>query len=279
VTMTYDPKAVERRYDLAGMAEYDRHDRSPEMRMKLELHMLCLRSFVQPGSRVLEIGPGPGRFTEVLAGMGCSVVAVDISSEQLRLNRERAEGNGYADSVEAWVKADMCDLSALKTESFDSIVAFGGPFSYVFEWRDRAMRECLSVLKPRGLLLLSVMSRWGSLHAFLEYVPPLPREEVDAVVRTGDIAPDTTPQAAADGHHHHWFTADELRDFLESHDLTIEFMSASNALSTRWNELLEDGGAFARVLELERQATQAAGALDMGTHIIAVVRRSAGADA
>jgi SAM-dependent methyltransferase len=277
--MAYDPKALERHYDLAGMAEYDRHDRSPEMRMKLELHMTCLRSFVQPGSRVLEIGPGPGRFTEVLTRMGCRVLVVDISSEQLRLNRERAEGQGYAESIEAWLKTDMCDLSALRGELFDSVVAFGGPFSYVFEWRDRAMQECLGVLEPQGLLLLSVMSRWGSLHAFLQYVPPLPREEVDTIIRTGDIAPDTTPRAAADGHHHHWFTADELRCFLEAHSLSVEFMSASNALSTKWAELLEDETTFARVLELERQATQSSGALDMGTHILAVAKRCVRADA
>jgi ubiquinone/menaquinone biosynthesis C-methylase UbiE len=279
MTMTYDPEAVERRYDLAGMAEYERHDRSPEMRMKLELHLTCLRSFVHSGSRVLEIGPGPGRFTEVLAAMGCRVLVVDISSEQLRLNRERAEEQGYAGCIEEWLKADICDLSALRGQRFDSIVAFGGPFSYVFEWRDRAMEECLSVLKPRGRLLLSVMSRWGSLHAFLQHVPPLPRDEIDTIIRTGDIAPSTTPQAAADGHHHHWFTADELRGFLEAHTLSVEFMAASNALSTRWGELLEDEAAFAVVLELERQATQSPGALDMGTHILAVAARSGRADA
>jgi SAM-dependent methyltransferase len=276
--MAYDPKALERYYDLAGMSEYERHDRSPGMRMKLELHLVCLRSFVEPGSRVLEVGPGPGRFTEALAGMGCRVFLVDISSEQLRLNRERAEGQGYADSIEGSLKADICDLSALRGQLFDSVVAFGGPFSYVFGARDRAMEECLHVLAPEGRLLLSVMSRWGSIHAFLQYVPPLPGEEVYTIIRTGDISPDTTPQAAADGHHHHWFTADELKGFLEAHGLSVEFMAASNALSTRWDELLEDEEVFARVLELEQVATRSPGALDMGTHILAVAGRRASAD-
>jgi SAM-dependent methyltransferase len=277
--MVYDPEALERYYDEAGFDEYTRHDASPEMRIKLELHMNCLRSFVDRGSRVLEIGPGPGRFTEALAGMGCSVSVVDLSSEQLRLNRERAERNGYGCAVEAWLKADICDLSALADAMFDSVVAFGGPFSYVFDHRDRALLECLNHLREPGRLLLSVMSRWGTVHAFLQDVHRLPTEEVDVIVRTGDIAPDTTPEAASDGHHHHMFTADELRRFLEAQSLKIDFMSASNALSTRWGQLLEDEDTFAETLELEILAAQASGALDMGTHIMAVASRSSEADA
>ncbi len=277
--MAYDPDSLEQYYDLTGFAEYERHDRSPEMRIKLELHLICLRSFVEADSRVLEIGPGPGRFTEALAGMGCRITVVDISSEQLRLNEERAAEQGYADSIETWLKADICDLRDLEGELFDSVVAFGGPFSYVFDRRDRALQECLNLLKPSGRLLLSVMSRWGTLHAFLQYVHPLPREEIEAIIQTGDIAPETTPKAAADGHYHHMFTADELREFLEAQLLSVQFMSASNALSTKWGELLEDQQAFARVLELEQKATQSSGALDMGTHILAVASRCAGADA
>jgi len=277
--MSYDPEAIEEYYDIAGFAEYDRHDRSPEMRIKCELHLSCLRSFVAPDSRVLEIGPGPGRFTEALAAIGCRVSIVDISSEQLRLNRERAQEQGYAGSIEAWLKEDICDLSVLEGELFDAIVAFGGPFSYVLDRRDRALRECLQLLEPSGNLLLSVMSRWGTIHALLRDVCTLPPEEIEAIVRTGDVTPENSPRASADGHFFHMFTADELRRFLENHGLSIDFMSASNAVSTKWGELLETEETFARVLALERTATQTPGALDMGTHILAIASRSAGADA
>jgi SAM-dependent methyltransferase len=276
--MLYDPDALAQYYDDAGFAEYARHDSSPEMRIKLELHMRCLRSFVSPGSEVLEIGPGPGRFTEVLAEMGCRVSVVDISSEQLNLNRERAVERGYAGSVITWLKADICDLTPLADGLFDSIVAFGGPFSYVLDQRDLAMRECLNHLSARGRLLLSVMSRWGTLHAFLRQVHALPREELEVLVETGDVTPRTTPEAAADGHWFHMFTADELTRLLEENSLSVEFISASNALSTKWGELLEDEGGFSQILGLEELAAQASGALDMGTHIIAVASRLDGAD-
>lgn len=279
VAMAYNPEAVERYFDAAGFGEYERHDESSEQRIKYELHLRCLRSFVMPGSRVLEIGAGPGRFTEALAEMRCRVSVVDLSSEQLRLNRALAQERGYASSIDAWLRADVCDLNALKAERFDAIVAFGGPFSYVLDRRDRALQECLKRLEPGGRLLLSVMSKWGTIHAFLRGVYDLPAAEIEAIIRTGDVTPTTSPSSMSDGHFFHMFTADELREFLEGQSLSVEFMSASNAVSTRWSDFLENEGTFASVLELEEEATRSSGAFDMGTHILAVARRSGGADA
>ena len=70
------------------------------------------------------------------------------------------------------------------------------------------------------------------------------------------------------------FTADELREFLEGHALSVDFIAASNAVSTKWSDLLEDEETFTRVLELEDEAARSSGALDMGTHILAVASLS-----
>ena len=185
--MAYDSEAVERYFDEFGFGEYERHDSSPEQRIKYHLHLRCLRAFVGPGARVLEIGAGPGRFTEVLAEMQCRITVVDLSSEQLRLNRERALDRGYADSVDAWLRADICDLSPLEAQRFDAIIAFGGPFSYVLDRRGRALEECVRLLEPSGRLILSVMSKWGTIHAFLHGVYDLSAEEIETVTRTGDV--------------------------------------------------------------------------------------------
>ena len=276
--MAYDSEAVERYFDEFGFGEYERHDSSPEQRIKYHLHLRCLRAFVGPGARVLEIGAGPGRFTEVLAEMQCRITVVDISSEQLRLNRERALERGYTDSVDAWLRADICDLGPLEAQRFDAIIAFGGPFSYVLDRRGRALEECVRLLEPSGRLILSVMSKWGTIHAFLHGVYDLSAEEIETVTRTGDVTATTSPSSVGGGHFFHMFTADELREFLEGHHLSVEFMSASNAVSTKWSDLLGDDKHFTTVLELEDEATRASGALDMGTHILAVARQSGEAD-
>lgn len=272
--MPYDPKAVEEFFDALGFGEYERHDKSPEQRIKYQLHLKCIESFVEPKSRVLEIGAGPGRFTEVLARMGCHVSVVDLSSEQLRLNRERAEEEGYASSVDLWLKADFCDLGPEVPGPFDAVVAFGGPLSYALDRRDLALKECVERLAPSGHLLLGVMSKWGTIHAFLDGVFEFTGEEIDAIVRTGDVTPETCPSASNDGHYFHMFTAGELRAFLERHGLSVRFMSASNAVTTTWSSLLEDASTFSAALALEEEAARAPGALDMGTHMIAVACRS-----
>jgi SAM-dependent methyltransferase len=274
--MTYDSDAVERYYDAFGFREFERHDGSPEQRIKLELHLRCLRTFVRPASRVLEIGPGPGRFTEALASMGCRITAVDVSAEQLRLNQERAEERAYAGSVDQWLKADICDLGALDdAATFDAVVAFGGPLSYVLDCRDQAVAECLRLLAPSGRLLLSVMSKWGTVHAFLGAIAPLAASEITAVVSTGDVTPATAPSSIEGGHFFHMYTSVELSELLSRHGLEIEHLAASNAISTKWSDILEHAGQFEAVLDLEEQATRSPGALDMGTHIIAVATRGA----
>ncbi len=274
----YDASTVTQYFDKLGIAEFDRFDQSPVQRLKLHLHMRCLNKHVPSGSRVLELGAGSGRFTEALALLGCRIVVNDISSVQLRLNKERAEQNGYANAVEQWLQADACDLAALRGEQFDAIVAFGGLFSYVLDRRDLVMDECLSVLTPAGCLVLSVMSLWGTAHAFLKAVLEEPAAQQRAVICTGDLTPATTSN---DGHHLHMFRSAELREFLVAHDLKIEYFSASNVVSTGWNAYLtecgEDGEVWRRVLELEEAAAEEPGAWDLGTHIIAAVSRDAAA--
>ncbi|MBE9101754.1 methyltransferase domain-containing protein [Vacuolonema iberomarrocanum] len=55
-------------------------------------------------------------------------------------------------SIEDWQQVDICDLSCFSTGSFDHLVAYGGPFSYVLENRDVALRESLRVIKPNVIL-------------------------------------------------------------------------------------------------------------------------------
>ncbi len=270
----YDPDSVVRYFDDIGVGEYERFDSSPVQRIKLDLHLRCLRKYVPAGGRVLEIGAGPGRFTEALAELGCRIVVNDLSPVQLKHNRQRAAERGYAPAVEQWLLADMCDLSALRGETFDAVVAFGGPLSYVLDRRDRALAECLGVLADRGNLLVSVMSLWGTAHAFLNAVLAQSVDIQTAVVRTGDLTPATVPDSV---HHCHLFRPDELVAFLTRHGLTVEHLAASNALTTRWDEELSEmdaaGEAWRRVLDFEEEATVAPGNIGMGTHMIAVARR------
>lgn len=271
--MNYDPAQTSQYFDAYGLAEWERMVRSPLEEIKLHIHNHYLRSYIAPGSRVLEIGAGPGRFTQTLHSLGCRVLVTDLSEVQLALNRQKAQELGFAAAVENWLPLDVCEMEVIDSATFDAVVCYGGPFSYAFERADRAAQGCARVLKPGGVLLSSAMSFWGTVHAFLGGVINIPLEINQAILRTGDLTPQTQTENA---HYCHLFRSDEYRALHERNGLHVLCMSASNALSTGWTEVLERCRLVPEVWEfilgLELQACAQSGYLDGGTHILAVAR-------
>jgi ubiquinone/menaquinone biosynthesis C-methylase UbiE len=222
----------------------------------------------------LEIGAGPGRFTQALHLLKCRVLVTDVSEVQLAVNQQKSHELGFATAVEGWKVLDVCEMGAIESESFDVVLCYGGPFSYVFERADRAVQECTRVLKPGGMLLSSAMSFWGTAHAFFDGVMEIPVELNREILRTGDLTAETQPGSS---HYCHLFNSDEYRALHERNGLEVLCMSASNAVSTRWTEVLErcraNTALWDFVLEMELQACSQSGFLDGGTHILAVARK------
>jgi SAM-dependent methyltransferase len=272
----YDPGWISRFYDEYGEREWDRLDPSaPAMdRVNFETHRALLREFVGEGDRVLEVGAGPGRFTLELARLGARVVVADISPRQLELNREKVGAAGLETQVEARHIVDVVDLAKFDEGAFDAAVCYGGPLSYVFERAGDALGELVRVTRPGGHVLLSVMSRLGSTQRYLPAVFELVRdfglEPVRHVLGTGDLSAEVN-----NGHRLHMFTWAELRALLEAQPCTLVAASAANYLALRDDGLLEglDERLWDAFLEWELEACRQPGALDGGTHIIAVVRR------
>jgi ubiquinone/menaquinone biosynthesis C-methylase UbiE len=112
-----------------------------------------LRHGIEPGMRVLEVGPGNGRYTVATArrvGEAGRVVAVDIEPKMVKRVRSRVEAEGIA-NVEARV-ADVYDLP-FDNGTFDAayMIAVIGEVPDP----DRAMGEFQRVLKLGGRLAFS----------------------------------------------------------------------------------------------------------------------------
>ena len=270
----YDPEWVVARYDDFGDREWDRFSGSPVDAVSLFIHTHYLQHFVKPRSRVLDVGAGPGRFTQVLAEMGCRVVVADISPVQLELHRKHARELGFDEAVEDRFQLDVCDLSRFESESFDAMVCYGGPLSYVLDQALAALRECARVCKRGGHVLASVMSLWGGAHRYLRGALAVPPESNRRITDTGDLTPANWEGAT---HHCHMFRSRELRDLAGRAGLTVAALSASQCLSTAWDDLLtevkEDPQAWRELLRMELECCREEGCLDMGTHIILVGRK------
>jgi SAM-dependent methyltransferase len=266
----YRAQWVVEHFDRLGMAEWERWDRTTVDTVSFHLHAHYLRRYVQPGDLVLEVGAGPGRFTQVMAGLGARLVVADISPRQLDLNRQQARHLGFADAVLSWERLDVCDMSGHADGAFDGVVAYGGVLSYVLDRREQALGECCRVLRRGGVLLVSVMSIWGSAHRRLDGVLGIPSAANQGITATGDLTPASVGEG---GHYCHMYRASELTGLLQSVGLEVTDVSASGCLAVGWDEFLGsiggDRAKWGELLRMELEASAETGCRDMGTHLIA----------
>jgi SAM-dependent methyltransferase len=267
--LRYDPEYVARWFDDYGEREWDRLEATVIDRVNFEVHRRLLAEWMRAGDRVLEPGAGPGRFTLELARLGARVVVGDLSPGQLELHAERTRQIEAA--VEARLELDIVDLSRFDDGSFDAVVCYGGPLSYVIDEADRAVAELLRVTRRGGHMLVSVVSLLGGARTFFGHFPELIERfgwnrAVADVFASGNLDGEIN-----NGHVLRMYRWRDLETMLLRHPCRIVAASASNYLSIGNEELF---AADPRWLNLEVAACREPGALDSGTHIVVVVERS-----
>jgi SAM-dependent methyltransferase len=117
-----------------------------------EIDFLCERLQLKPGSRVLDIGCGPGRHALALARRGMHVAGVDHSDEFIALARTAATSENL--DVEFRV-ADVRDLD--EHDNFDAVICLcQGGFGLLGGPDDETLIAKFAVaLRPGGRLALS----------------------------------------------------------------------------------------------------------------------------
>lgn len=109
---------------------------------------------------VAEVGCGPGRATLFMEMRGINLLAVDISSESLRLAKQRAPSCQF-------LLASNLDLP-LQSETFDAVVSDGvihhTPDAY------RSFSENSRILRPGGFMYVGVYRRFRYYYYFYTYL-------------------------------------------------------------------------------------------------------------
>jgi ubiquinone/menaquinone biosynthesis C-methylase UbiE len=263
----------------AFAGEWDRLRKDVAGRVSFEIHRRFLDEYLTPDARVLEVGAGPGTFTQHMALRGARLTVTDLSPVQLADNNRRMAEAGLDGAVEEFRVADVRDLSRWADGSFDLAVAYGGPLSYVFEDAPAALRELLRVTRPGGTVLASVMSTLGSYRYFMPDVADIIAEfgddTNDAVLRTGDLRP-----VQPTGHVCTMYRAEQIPGLVAQAGGILAGMSASN-----WSSLADpqalarleaDPEHWARFLDNETWACRQPGCLNGGTHLIIAARHQPG---
>jgi SAM-dependent methyltransferase len=152
----WDPARTAAFFDDYGEQEWTRFEDGRTPAPSIATHTRMLERYVRAGDHVLDAGCGPGRFTLELQRLGATVTALDISPRQIELLRMRVP------DVDAHV-GDIADLSRFADDTFDVTVCFGGPLSYLLDRAPGAVAELARVTRPKGHLLVSVMSLGGTV--------------------------------------------------------------------------------------------------------------------
>ena len=265
--MSYDAPRVAAFFDDYGEREWTRFEDGRTPSTSLAVHLHYLREFVRAGDRVLDVGCGPGRFTLELARLGADVVAADISPGQLELNRQRLAEAGLEERVRKRVVADVTDLAEFPDDAFDVVVCYGGPISYAAERAEDAVAEVARVTRRGGHVLVSVMSLVGTVVQYLDAVLDLVRrdgvERNEEIIRTGML-----PEGDDYGHlRMKMFRWRELESLLSRHGAVVAASAAGLLPAEPPDPELRD---LLTRLELDLGAEP--GAIDVGQHILAVLR-------
>lgn len=112
-----------------------------------------LAALVRPGTRVLELGAGTGRFTERLVALGAEVTAVDLSGEMLARLRDRL--GGHAQRQVSIVRGDLLQVDL--GDGYDLVCSFSC-FEYVADL-DPLLTRIVASLAPEGRLFFTTARR------------------------------------------------------------------------------------------------------------------------
>ena len=109
---------------------------------------------------VFDGGAGCGRFSIMLAKLGCKVTHFDISQPMIDKAKELAEIEGVTDRI-TFVKGALEDLSSYSDRSFDLVMSFDSPISYTYPDHEKVIGELIRIAKKR--VMFSVSGRLGVL--------------------------------------------------------------------------------------------------------------------
>lgn len=139
--------------------DYDKFFADTQL-MRLDREFLTQR-FLKPG-RMVDLGCGTGRLVVPFAERGFDVTGVDLSDNMLRVCDQKRSDLRLSFALQ---KANICDLSALESESFDYSVCMFSTLGMVVgvENRSAALREIHRITKPGGLFAFHLHNKWFNI--------------------------------------------------------------------------------------------------------------------
>jgi SAM-dependent methyltransferase len=218
------------------------------------------------GSRVLDLGGGPGRYALHLAARGDVVTLVDLSPELVAQAARRLAEAGHTATT---LVGDAADLSNVPGALFDAVLALG-PLYHASDSDELAVfiQQIAAVLRPGGVLLAAFIPRISGISDFIA------RAAADPTRLTPGVLADalTTGRLSETFFAHPEDMAAALEPAFEA--VTIASLRGLGAGYGAQLRALEGLPAFAEVLAVIETTATRADVIGLGWHAVAVgVRR------
>lgn len=126
--------------------------------------MHYFRKVIQPGSRIFDGCAGTGRYAFQLAAEGHSVAASDLVPSYVEKMLLKQEKNPILKDI---FVGDICEPNHYGDGYFDVVLCMGALYHLEETMRDRAMEQCLRLLKKEGILVLTYINLMGALPLYL----------------------------------------------------------------------------------------------------------------
>lgn len=150
------------RYIIDFYSRYEEDERFASKHGSVEFltTMRYIQRYLKPGSRVLEIGAGTGRYSHALARQGHGVDAVELVLHNIEVFRRNTQP-GEAVTI---TQGNALDLSAFPAERYDMTLLLG-PLYHLYEETDKrqALGEAIRVTKPGGIVFAAYVISDGCL--------------------------------------------------------------------------------------------------------------------
>lgn len=169
-------------------------------------------NYIKKGELVLDIGCGNGRYFELVKNKEAAYVGIDNSQKLVALAKERYPNTDF-------MLSDALSLP-FSPERFDKVYSIA-VFHHIpsYELRLKFLSEIKKVLKPRGVLILTVWKfhRWEEYRLLIKYsiLKMIGKSKLDFK----DIL---EPWGNKIERYYHWFSRAELKNLLEKSGFKVK---------------------------------------------------------
>jgi len=217
-----------------------------------------------------DLGCGTGKWGLKLLKSGFPTTFVDHAAAMIEQIRPKLESFGSKASKATLLVADIVEMPAVPSDTFQMVLAMGDPLSICSDAK-RAAREMARITKPGGIVIATADNKLAAIDHFVERGS---LDELEAFIQTGKT---------------NWLTADErerfelttftpqsLRRLFDGNGFETIHITGKTIVPVRNNrKLLELPNAVERLLALEAELGKDPASAARCGHLQVVAKRKA----